>query len=322
MSIDNCANYFFLILVFTLMMFDSLSYEQAQAHVFLPDKNASLLAIINQLKAELELIRDNLNENSDINGYNSSNLASEHLADAIEIQNRNNDSPFIIPELNELRDLIKINSDLKQPVSLPYTNDIINNASEFLDSKIVSDIDARDLKNSTIQALNIANITDEVLREYAMAYNIEPVIARNTSAMLKMNMPNMGSSMSADSSPYPSPIIMGKNNTQNSLTMNKSSIPYAPKIVNISNYQNAQALAIKTLVIFRQDLEPLELPNATSAYTSATIRISSISGLEEGLSLLIKSINEKKPYGDIMQIIHGPVHTNLFLGYNLKMIAD
>ena len=106
------------------------------------------------------------------------------------------------------------------------------------------------------------------------------------------------------------------------MDMEYNPIPSASAIVNISNYQNAQGLAIKALEIFRDDLRPLELPNTTGAFLTADIRSGSVSGLEDGLSLVLSSIHDKKPYSDIMQIIHGPVHTNLFLAYNLKMIAE
>jgi hypothetical protein len=168
-------------------------------------------------------------------------------------------------------------------------------------------MDARDLKNSTIQALKIANITDEILRGYAIAYGIEPVIATNGSMVNMMNISTMGSSI--DSAP-------------SSMAMEDNGIPSASKIANISNYQNAQELASKALELFRDDLKPLELPNTTKSFLTADIRSSSVSRLEEGLSLLVNSIDEKKPYSDIMQIIHGLVHTNLFLAYDLKMIAE
>jgi hypothetical protein len=300
------------------IIFSSLNNERALAHVFVPDENASLLALINQLKTELELIRYNLKD------FNNKNLALEHLADTIKIQNENNISPFVIPELSELDQLIKINFNLQQPASMSYIDEKINNASKFLDERIEFEIDSRDLKNATVQALNIANITDEILREYAMAYDIEPIIAGNTGSMLNMNMsnmPNIGSSVTPDSS-FPLSSSTEENNVQNSFTTNKSSTLNATKIVNISNYQSAQALANKALEIFREDLKPLELPSATQAFSSAAIRTSSVSGLEDAISLLINSINEKKPYSDIMQIVHGPVHTDLFLAYNLKMIAD
>jgi hypothetical protein len=66
-------------------------------------------------------------------------------------------------------------------------------------------------------------------------------------------------------------------------------IPSTSRIVNISNYQNAQELAIKALEIFRDDLRPLELPNTTRSFLTADIRSSSVYGLENGLSLLLLS---------------------------------
>ena len=66
-------------------------------------------------------------------------------------------------------------------------------------------------------------------------------------------------------------------------------IPSTSRIVNISNYQNAQELAIKALEIFRDDLRPLELPNTTRSFLTTDIRSSSVSGLDDGLSLLLLS---------------------------------
>ena len=107
-----------------------------------------------------------------------------------------------------------------------------------------------------------------------------------------------------------------------SMDMGDNRIPSASRIANISNYQNAQELASKALELFRDDLKPLELPNTTKSYLTADIRSTSVSDLEDGLSLLLSLIDDKKPYSDIMQIIHGPVHTSLFLAYDLKMIAE
>ena len=298
-GIVNCL---VLLLLSTLLIATSLDLEPALAHVFLSDKNASLLAIANQLKTELELISHNLN-------HCDNNLALKHLADATEIQNRNNNiSSFSIPYLDELSQLIEsIPVDSEKTESLLRINKTIDNALTFLDNMIVSDIDAQDLKNSTIQALNIANITDEILREYAIAYGIESAIATSGSMGNMMNMSTMGSSI--DSPP-------------DSMVMEDNRIPSASRIANISNYQNAQELASKALELFRDDLKPLELPNTTRSFLTADVRSSSVSGLEGGLSLLLNSIDDKKPYSDIMQIIHGPVHTNLFLAYDLKMIAE
>ena len=261
------------------------------------------MAIANQLKTELELIDYNLN-------HSDNNLALKHVADAAEIQNRsNNTSPFSIPYLKDLRQSIEsIGVDSEKADSLSRINKAIDNASRLLDNKIVSEIDSRDLRNSTIQALAIANMTDEILREYATAYGIEPVIAASG------GMGNMMDMSSTPDSSFASPA--------DSMDMGDSRIPSASGIANVSNYQNAQQLASKALELFRGDLKPLELPDTTKSYLTADIRSTSVSDLEDGLSLLLSLIGDKKPYTDIMQVIHGPVHTSLFLAYDLKMMAE
>ena len=101
--------------------------KPALAHVFLSDKNALLLAIVNQLKTELELISYNLD-------HSDNNLALKHLADAAEIQTRNNNiSSFSIPYLDELSQLIEsIPVDSEQTESLLRINETIDNASRIL----------------------------------------------------------------------------------------------------------------------------------------------------------------------------------------------
>jgi hypothetical protein len=301
-----------LLLLSSLVVLTYLRSEPTSAHLFVPDKNASLLALIHQIKTELELI----NYNMKYNGNND--LALEHVGHVIEIQTKDNlssSSPPPLPGASDLRDVIKANPD-EPPASI--INEKINDTVDFLDEKIASKINDAVLKNSTIQALTIANITDEILREYAMAYGIQPVI---TNSMLNMNMSGMTSSTSRPS--LSSSMVMENNNMQQPLTTDERHTPNATTIVSVANYQNAQSLANKALEIFRKDLQPLGLPeDATNAITLTAIRTTSFTELENSLSMLIDSINKKVPYSDIMEIIHGPVHTDLFLAYNLKMISD
>jgi len=312
------VNYFTLLLLSGLLIIIApLGLEPAQAHVFSPDKTASLLAIANQLRSELKLIDSNL-EHSD------NNLALKHLADVTEIQTRKNaTSSFFIPYLDELPQLIAsmpANSDKQEWLS--RVNETVDNSSRFLDNEIISLVATQNLKNATIQALNIADMTDEILREYAIAHGIEPAVINRGSMGSSMNMNMQNMSSSADSSP--ASMNMNKNNGIGQMETNivPSPLSTTSRIINISNYQNAQELAIRTFEIFRDELRHLDLPNTTRSFLTTEIRSSSVPELEKGLSLLLDSINDKKPYSDIMQIIHGPIHTNLFLAYDLKMVAE
>jgi hypothetical protein len=310
------VNHPFLPLLLSVLIITSVSFKSAQAHVFSPDKTASLLAVANQLRSELKLIGNSLE-------YSDYNLALKHLADITAIQSRKNITPsFSIHYLDELRKLIEsmpANSD--QQKLLLHINETIDNSSRFLDDKVIPQVAALDLRNSTIQALIIANMTDEILREYAIAHGIEPAVTNSGSmgSLMNMNIQNMTSSVdSSSASTNMEPNGMGQMETNR----DKSSPLSTSRIANISNYQNAQELAIRTFEIFRDELKPLDLPNTTRSFLTTELRSSSVTGLEEGLILLLDSINDKKPYSDIMQIVHGPVHTNLFLAYDLKMVAE
>jgi hypothetical protein len=90
------VNYLSLFLLLSILIITSLGFESAQAHVFSPDKTASLLSIANQLRSELKLIGNNLVESDN-------NLALKHLADIKEIQTRKNITSFFsIPYLDNV----------------------------------------------------------------------------------------------------------------------------------------------------------------------------------------------------------------------------
>jgi hypothetical protein len=60
----NCIS---LLLLLSILIITSVGFESAQAHIFSPDKTASLLAIANQLKSELKLVGNNLVESDEPN---------------------------------------------------------------------------------------------------------------------------------------------------------------------------------------------------------------------------------------------------------------
>jgi hypothetical protein len=80
-------------------------------------------------------------------------------------------------------------------------------------------------------------------------------------------------------------------------------------LVDMTDYQSAQALAAKTGEIFNTELK-LMAPGNTSA---------SITNLENGLTQLNNSIQSKASPMDIMMIVHTQVHPNLMEAFNLEL---
>jgi hypothetical protein len=111
------------------------------------------------------------------------------------------------------------------------------NAVSPEDFRIVYEEEQLNNNNSTVQALVIANIADEILREYGDAYDIDFDLT-DMSNMLTTN------SISAHEERH-------SNNLENSDDNDEL------VLVNIWNYQSAQALSGKAVEVFERNLRPL-----------------------------------------------------------------
>ena len=80
-------------------------------------------------------------------------------------------------------------------------------------------------------------------------------------------------------------------------------------LVNVTDYQSAQALAKKALEVFNNELKDLASTNKT--YSAIK--------LEEGLKQLSNLIDNKSSPIDIMMIGHTQVHPNLQAAFNLQL---
>ena len=89
----------------------------------------------------------------------------------------------------------------------------------------------------------------------------------------------------------------------------ESGINASSSLVNMTDFQSAQALAAKALEIFNTELRPIA-PNNSSAL---------LTNLENGLSKLNDSIRNKASPMDIMMIVHTQIHPNILQAFNLRM---
>ncbi len=89
----------------------------------------------------------------------------------------------------------------------------------------------------------------------------------------------------------------------------ESDINSSSSLVNLTDYQSAQALAARALEIFNTELRPIALNNSSALLTN----------LENGLSKLNDSIRNKDLPMDIMMIVHMQIHPNLLEAFNLPL---
>jgi hypothetical protein len=159
--------------------------------------------------------------------------------------------------------------------------------------------------NSTTQPLAFADLVDSVLINYGNAYAVD----FDMTNMSNMVMMGGNSSEMMTMSGNNSNMNMGPMNMSSSTMMNEDNETKANySLVDITDYQSAQALAAKALEIFNVELKPMA-PNNTTAF---------VTNLENGLIQLNSSIRSKASPIDIMMIVHTQIHPNLLEAFSLE----
>ena len=209
-------------------------------------------------------------------------------------------------------DLANNNLPSNVTLALDHGEDAVKLMDEayFIDDGIVDDTDfiktynqAVNNPNATVHALVIANIVDQTLREFGEAFDIEYDLTN----MSNMAMPTKSNSGSHFSSSSMNMIIP---NHSNMVEENDNST----KVVNMANYQSARQLSERAYEIFENQLDPSTTSsNNTNSNTAITM-------VEESLLHLKDSVNQKASAQDLMMLVHGQLHPNLQLAYNLKLI--
>jgi hypothetical protein len=164
------------------------------------------------------------------------------------------------------------------------TNDFksgISMINDLLSEAISARIDPDQLNNKTVQALAFATDVNTILDDYNSAFN-------STTTQMTDNM-NMNMSMNADKMSY------------------MTTVTKEEEIKNIDAFQ--RALALTNIAVDRYNAQLKDASNNTSAIGKAT----------EGLDRLIVSIENKEDPSKVMGIIHGQIHPNLQIGFNLKL---
>jgi hypothetical protein len=318
--------------------------QKVYAHIFTSDETASFLAFADQLQVESELVQTNLvNNNLSLAQKHASKAASLLTPSVvIEIAEKNqkvaDDLTSAVNELQKIssssekqRQMVKqlvsnINATLGEAVNLRIEQGQGEGSSNFLEKGIEflrgifggGDDDSKEAdnkvdRNNTVRPLAFADLVDSILINYGNAYAADFDMT-NMSNMVMMggNSSSMAIDGMADdeNNSNNSNMNIDSMNTSSSIMMNmdsKTNRNYA--LVDITDYQSAQALAAKAEKIFNAELKPMA-PSNTLAF---------ITNLENGLTQLSNSIRSKASPMDIMMIVHTQIHPNLLEAFNLKL---
>lgn len=318
------------------------------AHIFSTDETASFVAITDQVQIESELVQTNLANNNLSLAQNHANKAASLLTPDIVSEVAEANEGIADKLLTEVSDLQKISSssDEQQQMVNQLVSDINSTLGEAVvvrtqqrqqdDSSNLLESGIEFLRgifgggsqesndkievNSTTQPLAFADLVDSILINYGNAYDVDfditnmsnMAMMRGNSDMMTMSgtagkssNSNNGNSMNMDSmnmSSSASPSTDVDNKTDNKTDKNYS-------LVDITDYQSAQALTTKAQEILNTKLEPMA-PNNSSAF---------ITNLESGLTQLSDLIQRKGSPTDIMMIVHMQIHPNLLEAFNLPL---
>lgn len=273
------------------------------AHSFSGSETASFLSLVHKIRVESGLVLDNVG---------NATLARQHAENAAKvIDNQTIDE---IAERNNriADDLSSLLQDLQTaaastPIDAASINDIVSNLDATLGEAVSVRIDQEQLNNSTTQAIVLADVIDEVLRNYGSAFEVGFDMT-NMSLMDEMVQDN--NSGSGDSGG-----MEGGGSTQTEGNTSTSTV------VNMSAYQSAQAFANKSLEIFQNDLKPLSPPpSATAGDNNSSNLTAAISQIEGSLVKLQQAINNKASPEEIIMIVHAEIHPNIQIAYKLQLL--
>jgi hypothetical protein len=336
----------FISITFSTVLFSNTNnffvIQNVYAHIFTTDETASFLSFADQLQVESELVQTNLINNNLSLAQKHANKAASLLSPSIivEIAEKNqkvaDDLTTAVDDLQKItsssdkqRQMVnqlvsQINATLGEAVTIRLEQEQREDSSNFLEKGIEflrgifgggggsEKADNRIDRNTTIQPLAFADLVDSLLINYGNAYAVDfdmtnmsnmAMMSGNSSSMVMSGMVNNSINNSNSS------MNIGSMNMSSSTMNMDSNMNRNYSLVDITDYQSAQALVTKAQEIFNTEFK-LIAPGNTSIF---------ITNLENGITQLNNSIKNKASPMDVMMIVHTQIHPNLLGAFNLKL---
>jgi hypothetical protein len=253
-------------------------------------------------------------------------LASDLRSAVIQLQSSSSSSESQIKSVsqvvNDLNKRLGEDADVRMAQVQPNSSNPLEGAMKFLGSIFGgSSTEVKD-QDAKLEALALANVMDGVLINYGNAYhvgfdmtnmsNMVMIGNNNSPSSMIMNNPvtrnNSGSNINMNMN------MQSMNTSSNTMTMTEhgSEMNKGYSLVNMSDYQSAQALAAKASEIFDTKLKLPTMNNNKNVTAFVT-------NLEKGLTQLSDSISSKASPLDVMMIVHSQIHPNLLEAFNLQL---
>jgi hypothetical protein len=300
--------------------------------------------VIYQLQTELQLVPTNLASNNVSLAHDHANKAASLLTQRILVEIAE-DNPKLAGDLrnaliqlqsisstseSQVKSTSRVVSDLNERLSAdalvrmaqlqPTSSNFLEGFTKNLGTIFGGDNYEVKEQNTKIEALALANVIDSVLINYGNAYHVG------------FDMTNMSNMVMTGKNSKSVPMLMNNSVTENNFTasnmnmnknmhtMNASSNTMKQhgdersdgySLVNVSDYQSAQALTVKASEIFSDKLKSTNTNNKNVT--------TFITNLEDGLTQLNNLTAKKDSPIDVMTVVHTKIHPNLLEAFSLQL---
>lgn len=202
------------------------STRTAYAHSFTGDQSAAFLTLVEATKVQLQLVQSDFSSDMEEAGEHA-----EHATESIDDE--------VIKEISEKnerlgRDLPAALEDLNGSLTNSSRTEIdgkVQNINNLLAETVTVRVEQRQLGNSTVQALVLVNMGDEVLGHYGEAYGIEE---QDNDTSMDVNM-------------------TGTDNAANA----------SDTIIDLVQYHSAQGMVAKLEQYYNDEVKAIAPSNAT-----------------------------------------------------------
>ena len=313
-------------------------------HLFTSNETATFVGILDQVQAELELVVTNLENNNLSLAQSHAIKAASLLTPKIMIE-ITEDNPRLTSDLRRAVSQLQ-NMSSPSESQLKSVSQLVNDLNKRLDQDVIVRIaqlqptssnflegalkslgsifggsntnEERD-EDTKLQAIAFANVIDGMLINYGKAYRVGfdmtnmsnmVMIGNNSSpSSMVMSNPVTGNNSGASNMNLN---MNSMNSSFNNMTGHAGEMNTGYSLVNVSDYQSAQALATKAFEVFSAKLKHTTMTNNKNVTGFVT-------NLENGLTQLNDSIAKKASPLDVIMIVHTQIHPNLLEGFNLQL---
>jgi hypothetical protein len=335
---------FFIGIIFSMTLLSSINsnpnYQKLSAHIFTTDETASFIAFADQLQVESELVHTNLVNNNLSLAQQHAIKAASLLTPTLTMMGITEDNQRIANDLiTTTHDLQKItsssekqrqmvnqlvheiNATLREAVTMRIEQGQGQDSSNFLEKGIEflrgilvgSDggegVDDRVDRNNRIKPLAFADLVDSILINYGNAYAVDFDMTDMSNMVMMGGNSSMAMSGLANGDNNNNSNNMSSMNTSSTMMNMDSKINKNYSLVNMTDFQSAQALATRASGIFDTELRPM-VPKNESNFAN---------NLEGGLTQLNDLVRNKASPMDIMMVVHSQIHPNLLEAFNLQL---